>query len=117
MASIKNAERDCVGLNQKMAVGFMVVSIGASGAPTVQVPVAGITITRASAGVYDFTLPDETIFVLPCPLATNTLVGFRANGLGSQVSCLIESAGTIAIGDPANGDILGFLLIGLLGNG
>lgn len=94
--------------------GFMAVSIGASGAPTIVGPVANMTITRASAGAYDFSSPTlpagSSIFVLPFSLITSTVVGFQGDSGGTRVKTLVESGGTIAVNDPGNGDLLLFLV-------
>ena len=119
MGLLKNEPRySCQGLNRKTVIGFMACSIGAVGAITVLTPVAGIAVSRTSAGVYDFTLPTAPagIFVIPYALQSTTVVGFQGGTLGAQVTCLKETAGTIAEGDPGNGDILCFIIFGLLGD-
>lgn len=101
-------------LGMPAILGMFAVSIGGGGAPTIVGPCANITISRASAGAYDLvypTLPAGTsIFVLPFSIITSTVVGFQGDSGGTRVKTLIESAGTIAVGDPGNGDILAFMV-------
>lgn len=101
----KSAKRDRIRMFCKIPIG----ATGAVGTLTKDDP--DITVTRSATGTYDVTFPKGQDIHVNVSWKSTTLIGWRLNAYDATagtftVKTLAESAGTIAVTDPGNGDDL-----------